>query len=177
VLRVNKLKENLRIDRSCSRHVQPPQVLYAHCQHDSILESFPFDACIYVNTKNTLCNLLQWVTTFLQELFKSSYKFSLRQLHSISDGSSSWGNVWKEQLIKIIYLWSEVVLEVITKKEKYHWTSKPHVRLFCLLFVCKCYRAKPVILLQSLKDHRNFDIKVVIYNEQHGHKEGFHSTT
>lgn len=121
---------------------------------------------VYMSTpwNHMLCRHLQWViTTFLQELFKSSYKFSLRQLHSISDGSSSWGNVWKEQLIKVIYLWLEVVLEIITKKEKYHWTSKPHARLFHLLFVCKCYRAKPVIPLQSLKDHRNLNIKVVIY--------------
>ena len=114
----------------------------------------------------TLCRLLQWVTTFLQERFKSSYKFSLCQLNSIPDGSSSWGNVWKEQLIKIIYLWSEVVLEIIAKKEKYHWTK---------------YRAKPVILLQSLKDHRNLDITQIDKTrwsyEQHGHKEGSYCTT
>ena len=120
----------------------------------------------YINTKKLYVVQTQWVTTFLQELFKSSYKFSLCQLNSIPDGSSSWGNVWKEQLIKIIYLWSEVVLEIIAKKEKYHWTK---------------YRAKPVILLQSLKDHRNLDITQIDKTrwsyEQHGHKEGSHCTT
>ena len=136
----------------------------------SILESFPFYACIWLYQYQEIiccaCRLLLWVTTFLQELFKSSYKFSLCQLNSIPDGSSSWGNVWKEQLIKIIYLWSEVVLEIIAKKEKYHWTK---------------YRAKPVILLQSLKDHRNLDITQIDKTrwsyEQHGHKEGSHCTT
>ena len=130
---------------------------------------FPF-LCMYIiisTPRNyTLCGLLQRVTTFLQELFKSSYKFSLCQLNSIPDGSSSWGNVWKEQLIKIIYLWSEVVLEIIAKKEKYHWMK---------------YRAKPVILLQSLKDHRNLHItqidKTRWSHEQHGHTEGSHCTT
>ena len=120
----------------------------------------------YINTKKLYVVQTQWVTTFLQELFKSSYKFSLCQLNSIPDGSSSWGNVWKEQLIKIIYLWSEVVLEIIAKKEKYHWTK---------------YRAKPVILLQSLKDHRNLDITQIDKTrwsyEQHGHKEGSSCTT
>ena len=120
----------------------------------------------YINTKKLYVVQTQWVTTFLQELFKSSYKFSLCQLNSIPDGSSSWGNVWKEQLIKIIYLWSEVVLEIVAKKGKYHWAK---------------YRAKPVILLQSLKDNRNLGItqidKIRWSYEQHGHKEGSHCTT
>ena len=139
---------------------------YAHCQH---IGKFPFlwmYMIISIPRNYMLCRLLLWVTTFLQELFKSSYKFSLCQLNNIPDGSSSWGNVWKEQLIKIIYLWSEVVLEIIAKKEKYHWAK---------------YRAKPVILLQSLKDHRNLDITQIDKTrwsyEQHGHKEGSHCTT